>query len=176
MNRALRYDGLLAAKTSGSAGEPGLTPEDVREMRAYAEDNRQHGTPFDIVCEGETPGQDSDRAASIVRPFSQAGATWWIEALWSPPNEPRDLSRRRAAPHRVGNSAERGRGSLRKSSSIASLRGCCYVPTIRPCDYVGFGEREAMNDPVKEVADRVLRDVAERENGVPGVVAMTTDR
>ncbi len=33
-----------------------------------------------------------------------------------------------------------------------------------------------MNDPVKEVADRVLRDVAERENGVPGVVAMATDR
>ncbi len=33
-----------------------------------------------------------------------------------------------------------------------------------------------MNDPVKEVADRVLRNVAERENGVPGVVAMATDR
>lgn len=33
-----------------------------------------------------------------------------------------------------------------------------------------------MNEPVKEVADRVLRDVAERENGVPGVVAMATDR
>ena len=29
---------------------------------------------------------------------------------------------------------------------------------------------------VREAADRVLRDVAERENGVPGVVAMATDR
>ncbi len=29
---------------------------------------------------------------------------------------------------------------------------------------------------MKEAADRVLRDVAERENGVPGVVAMATDR
>lgn len=102
MNRALRYDGLLAAKMGGSAAEPGLTPEDVLQMRAYAEANRQDGTPFDIVCEGETPGEDPDRAASIVRPLAQAGATWWIEAPWSPPNEPRDLSRRIAeGPPRV---------------------------------------------------------------------------
>lgn len=33
-----------------------------------------------------------------------------------------------------------------------------------------------MNKAVKEAADRVLRGVAERENGVPGVVAMATDR
>ena len=33
-----------------------------------------------------------------------------------------------------------------------------------------------MKEAVKEVADRVLHDVAERENGVPGVVAMATDR
>ena len=32
-----------------------------------------------------------------------------------------------------------------------------------------------MNEAVKEAADRVLREVAERENGVPGVVAMATD-
>ena len=33
-----------------------------------------------------------------------------------------------------------------------------------------------MTEVVREAADRVLRDVAERENGVPGVVAMATDR
>ncbi|QIN80359.1 serine hydrolase [Rubrobacter marinus] len=33
-----------------------------------------------------------------------------------------------------------------------------------------------MTEAVKEGADRVLRGVAERENGVPGVVAMATDR
>jgi methyl acetate hydrolase len=33
-----------------------------------------------------------------------------------------------------------------------------------------------MTEAVREAADRVLRDVAERENGVPGVVAMATDR
>ncbi len=98
MNRALRYDGLLAARVGGGAG----APEDVRAMRSYAEENRPKGTPFDIVCEGETPGDDPERAASLVRPFAEAGATWWIEAPWSPPNEPENLRRRIAeGPPRV---------------------------------------------------------------------------
>ena len=102
MNRALRYDGLLAARVGGSAGAPVLAPEDVRAMRSYAEENRPKGTPFDIVCEGETPGDDPERAASLVRPFAEAGATWWIEAPWSPPNEPENLKRRIAeGPPRV---------------------------------------------------------------------------
>ncbi len=102
MNRALRYDGLLAAKVSGTASEPGLTPQVVREIKAYVEVNRPQDTPFDIVCEGETPGDDPERAASVVRPFAEAGATWWIETPWSPPNEPEDLSRRIAqGPPRV---------------------------------------------------------------------------
>ena len=94
MDRALRYDGLLAAKTGGAAGDPGLTPEDVRAIESYVRENRPQGGPFEIVCEGETPGDDPERAASVVRPFAQAGVTWWIEAPWSPPNEPEDLSRR----------------------------------------------------------------------------------
>jgi alkanesulfonate monooxygenase SsuD/methylene tetrahydromethanopterin reductase-like flavin-dependent oxidoreductase (luciferase family) len=102
MDRALRYDGLLAAKTGGSASEAGLTPQDIRAMKAYVRENRPHDAPFDIVCEGETPGDDPERAASVVRPFAEAGATWWIEAPWSPPNKPADLSRRIAeGPPRV---------------------------------------------------------------------------
>jgi hypothetical protein len=30
----------------------------------------------------------------MVRPLAEAGATWWIESPWSPPNEPEDLRRR----------------------------------------------------------------------------------
>jgi methyl acetate hydrolase len=33
-----------------------------------------------------------------------------------------------------------------------------------------------MKDAVKEAADRVLHGVVEQENGVPGVVAMATNR
>ena len=97
MRRALRYDGLLAYTTRGE-----VAPEDVRAMRAYVEENRTVETPFDIVWEGQTPGDDPGRAASMVRPFAEAGATWWIESPWSPPNEPDDLRRRiEAGPPRV---------------------------------------------------------------------------
>jgi len=94
MRRALRYDGVLAAVVGGSAESPSVPPEAIREIKEYAEDNRAETTPFDIVWEGQTPGEDPERAASIVRPFAEAGATWWIESSWTPPNAPEDLRRR----------------------------------------------------------------------------------
>ena len=102
MNRALRYDGLLAATAGESHESPGVTPETIRAMRAYVEETSGADITFDIVWEGQTPGEDSERATSMVRPFAQAGATWWIESMWAPPNEPDDLRRRiEAGPPRV---------------------------------------------------------------------------
>lgn len=103
MARALRYDGVLVAAVGGSAEEPGVTAEVVRTMEAYVEEHRAQTTPFDIVVEGETPGEDAERAAQIVRPYAEAGATWWIESPWTPPNEPEDLlARIRQGPPRIG--------------------------------------------------------------------------
>jgi len=97
VNRALRYDGMLAYTTRGE-----VTPEDVRAMRSYADENRPAGAPFDIVVEGETPGEGEERTA-VVRPFAEAGATWWIESPWTPPNGPEDLLNRiRQGPPRIG--------------------------------------------------------------------------
>jgi alkanesulfonate monooxygenase SsuD/methylene tetrahydromethanopterin reductase-like flavin-dependent oxidoreductase (luciferase family) len=102
MRRALRYDGLLAAKAGGTATEPGVTPDDIRAMRGYVEENREGAGDYDIVWEGMTPGDDPARAAETVRPYAEAGATWWIESMWTPPNEPDDLRRRvEAGPPRV---------------------------------------------------------------------------
>ena len=89
MRRAIRYDGLLAYTTRGE-----VTPEDIVAMKAYVEENRTAATPFDIIWEGETPGDDTDQAAQIVCPFAEAGITWWMESMWSPPNEPDDLRAR----------------------------------------------------------------------------------
>jgi alkanesulfonate monooxygenase SsuD/methylene tetrahydromethanopterin reductase-like flavin-dependent oxidoreductase (luciferase family) len=101
MNRALRYDGVLAATAGGGAGSPGVTPETIREIREYVWEHGK-GDDFDIVWEGETPGDDPEAAASIVRPYAEAGATWWIEAPWTPPNASEDLRRRiRQGPPRV---------------------------------------------------------------------------
>ncbi len=35
--------------------------------------------------EEETPGDDPARAAAIVQPWAEAGATWWLEAVWKTP-------------------------------------------------------------------------------------------
>ncbi len=97
MNRALRYDGLLAYTTRGE-----VTPEDIGAMKTYVEEKRGAGSPFDIVWEGQTPGEDPEVSASMVRPYAEAGATWWIESPWTPPNSPEDLRRRiRQGPPRV---------------------------------------------------------------------------
>ncbi len=94
MNRALRYDGILAAAMGGSAEEPGVTPEVIGEMRGYVEANRKTDDGFDIVMEGQTAGDGPDTAASTVRPFAEAGVTWWIESPWALPGGPDGLSRR----------------------------------------------------------------------------------
>jgi hypothetical protein len=54
-------------------------------MRVYIAANRMLATPFDIVMEEETPGDDPARAAQIVGPLAEAGVTWWLEAVWKTP-------------------------------------------------------------------------------------------
>jgi alkanesulfonate monooxygenase SsuD/methylene tetrahydromethanopterin reductase-like flavin-dependent oxidoreductase (luciferase family) len=92
MQRALRYDGLLPNVFGDDGRIRETTPDDARAMHKYAVANRSATTPFDIVAEGKTPGDDPDRAAEIVRGWANAGATWWIEALWGDPAQPVDLN------------------------------------------------------------------------------------
>jgi alkanesulfonate monooxygenase SsuD/methylene tetrahydromethanopterin reductase-like flavin-dependent oxidoreductase (luciferase family) len=83
VQRALRWDGWLTAKPNADgSGFAAITPDDIREMAAYAKTYRAGSTPFDIVIEGETPLGNMARATATVRPFAEAGATWWIESLW----------------------------------------------------------------------------------------------
>jgi hypothetical protein len=83
MQRVLRYDGLLPTKINpdGSGGE--VTPDDIRAMKAYIAEHRTQATPFDIVWEGETPGNNRNEAGDIIKPYVDAGITWWMESRWS---------------------------------------------------------------------------------------------
>ncbi len=78
MQRVLRWDGIIPQKMDGN--DAPMTPDDIRAIKAYVQANRQLSTPFDITWEGETPGDDPERATAIVRPWRDAGVTWWIEA------------------------------------------------------------------------------------------------
>ena len=91
MQRVLRYDGLMPNAMSADGTIREMTPDDARAMREYVTAKRSATTPFDIVVEGHTPGAEIDRTAAIVRNWAEAGATWWIEALWGAPDRPVDL-------------------------------------------------------------------------------------
>jgi len=91
MQRVLRYDGLLPdvmEKNGSHWKRRATTPDDIRAMRAFVDERRTLTTPFDIVMEGETPGDEAVKAASIIRPWAEAGVTWWIEAMWGAPDDP----------------------------------------------------------------------------------------
>jgi alkanesulfonate monooxygenase SsuD/methylene tetrahydromethanopterin reductase-like flavin-dependent oxidoreductase (luciferase family) len=85
MRRVLRYDGLLASKLSDQGAFSEITPEDIRAMKAFVDEHRTETTPFDIIMEGVTPGDDPDRTAAILTPLKEAGVTWWIESMWDVP-------------------------------------------------------------------------------------------
>lgn len=86
MDRALRWDGLLpnVAQPGGGFGPP--TAGDISAMAVHVRERRPAGEPFDIVVEGETPGDDPTACRAIVAPMAEAGATWWLEARWSAPH------------------------------------------------------------------------------------------
>jgi len=99
MRRLLRCDGLLPAKMGpdGKLSES-LQPGDVREMKSWLDEHQAPGAPFDIVWEGETPGDSPRAAADIVRPWAEAGVTWWIETRWM---LPRDAGAPETLRHRI---------------------------------------------------------------------------
>jgi alkanesulfonate monooxygenase SsuD/methylene tetrahydromethanopterin reductase-like flavin-dependent oxidoreductase (luciferase family) len=88
MSRVAEWDGWLphyAPADPGANGE--FTPELLAEGVAWIANRRaeqgQSMEGFDVITEGTTPAADPGAAVDIVRPWADAGATWWIEADWS---------------------------------------------------------------------------------------------
>ena len=98
MHRVMKYDGLLPNVKDAKGGWRGPTVEDVRIIKQYIQANRQETTPYDIVVEGVTPGEDHGKAAGIVQPWIEAGATWWIEGMWETTDPESILTRIRQGP------------------------------------------------------------------------------
>ena len=85
MQRVLRYDGLLP-NVIGEDGKVRMSPptlDELRQMKTFIDTNRVETTPFDIIMEGETPGNDLEQAAANLRLLAEVGVTWWLEAMWS---------------------------------------------------------------------------------------------
>ena len=76
LRRAAQWDGLCPI-----GREHELTPLDYRELTAYVQSQRTGSAPFDILAAGQTSGKDRARDSATVRPFAEAGATWWQEGF-----------------------------------------------------------------------------------------------
>jgi hypothetical protein len=72
--RAARWDGVIPLGKGGVA-----TPDDIRESLAYLMEHRKSDSPFDVVH--INPPIDPNRGAEIVRPYADAGVTWWLEEI-----------------------------------------------------------------------------------------------
>ena len=96
LGRVLRCDGVIPQyQLDGREG----TPDDARELRDWLAG--QGASPgLDVIAEGETPDDDRAAAAAAVRPWAEAGCTWWLETRWEMPHDSQermDQARRRLA-------------------------------------------------------------------------------
>jgi alkanesulfonate monooxygenase SsuD/methylene tetrahydromethanopterin reductase-like flavin-dependent oxidoreductase (luciferase family) len=74
---AVRRRGAAAERRRAGAGQ-------LADLRRWlAEHEAAH---IDVVAKGETSHEDGERAASTVRPWQEAGATWWLETRWEMPH------------------------------------------------------------------------------------------
>lgn len=80
MRRVLHWDGLLPTKKDGSDNP--MAFDDISAMKAFIDEHHTSTASFDIVWEGETPGEDRAQSIAIVHPWIDAGITWWLESRW----------------------------------------------------------------------------------------------
>ncbi len=103
MRRALRYDGLLPAVMGedGKVRMSPVTPDEIRQMTAFIAAHRTETMPFDVVVEGQTPGDDREQTAALMRQWAEVGVTWWMEGMWSTPELDKVLARIKQGPPRL---------------------------------------------------------------------------
>jgi hypothetical protein len=79
MRRVLRCDGVIPQCSDNNRE---LAPDDAAAIRAWL---TEQGLPasFDMVADGETPGEDPAAAAATTAALGAAGCTWWLETRWA---------------------------------------------------------------------------------------------
>jgi alkanesulfonate monooxygenase SsuD/methylene tetrahydromethanopterin reductase-like flavin-dependent oxidoreductase (luciferase family) len=96
MRRVARYDGWIPnyAPPQADGIDPVVqqrtyTPDIAAQAIAWIREERDRiglgDRPFDIIQEGTTGGVDPEADAAVVRPWADAGATWWLESDWQVP-------------------------------------------------------------------------------------------
>jgi alkanesulfonate monooxygenase SsuD/methylene tetrahydromethanopterin reductase-like flavin-dependent oxidoreductase (luciferase family) len=79
LRRAARWDGVLPRPWNAGP----VTPAVISEIAAYIASHRKSDAPFDICKYGLTEGKDLAHDRALVKEYSDAGATWWVEEIFS---------------------------------------------------------------------------------------------
>jgi alkanesulfonate monooxygenase SsuD/methylene tetrahydromethanopterin reductase-like flavin-dependent oxidoreductase (luciferase family) len=89
MRRALRYDGIIPTIADPSGGMRNPNPDEIPRIKKYIETERSSRKPFEIVVEGRNLPSDEAKAREAVRPWAEAGATWFIATKWAAMDNPK---------------------------------------------------------------------------------------
>lgn len=100
--RAARWDGIIPYDMTAATVEDPITPKRLREIGSWIDGHRSFDTPFEVVLEGITDGDDREGTRDRLAPLFAAGATWWIESRWIEGETPESLLERiRQGPPRL---------------------------------------------------------------------------
>jgi alkanesulfonate monooxygenase SsuD/methylene tetrahydromethanopterin reductase-like flavin-dependent oxidoreductase (luciferase family) len=81
-------DNMPAGADEGHAhGHVANHNEDHNKVHSKVHSKGRSADAIDVVAQGETPAHDPSNAAAKVRPWAQAGCTWWLETRWELPHE-----------------------------------------------------------------------------------------
>jgi hypothetical protein len=73
---AARWDGAYPVFPNTAENIPAL----IREVADFVHERREGSEPIDIIWCGRSPA-DPAQAAEFMKPFAEAGLTWWLEDI-----------------------------------------------------------------------------------------------
>jgi alkanesulfonate monooxygenase SsuD/methylene tetrahydromethanopterin reductase-like flavin-dependent oxidoreductase (luciferase family) len=85
--RAAKWDGAIPLRVPGRLAEPA----DISAVAAYVRSRRIGKPDFDIANIGWTSGVNRTRDREKISLYVDAGATWWLESLWTKRDKPVEM-------------------------------------------------------------------------------------
>ena len=96
--RAARWDGVIPLRLPVRL----LKPADLQEILTYVKGQRTSAGPFDAAVIGWTVSKHAEKNAEKLKPYLEAGMTWWLESLYTKRDSPEGMKARiRKGPPRI---------------------------------------------------------------------------
>jgi len=82
MRRASAWDGVFPFKGDMQDFQEMLSPNQVKDIVAYISQHRDIHSPFEFAHAGISTGEKTQEQIDLIREYSQAGITWWLEHIY----------------------------------------------------------------------------------------------